>query len=353
MTLQLYILRQLLISFAFSLAGIGLLVVPSVAVQAIHKLGGVSLLAIIDYLPLVLVELVPYVLPMAFLLGVVATFGRLAVDKELIASAMAGIHPARVLVPGLAIAIPLMGVTNWMLSSVSPEWKYVQREYLRQTEAEVFRTLSAARTEMDVGNFYLKAQYAEGNLKHDVILSVTRENGEETTVVADEVFLAFDDEWFTASMQHAQAISGGSELENENPVFRVRLDSLFPPDPKNRRRAKFMTSHEMQREISSGALVEKENRSFRYEIHRRHALSLTYVLFLLLGVPTGILIRSGTQLGAFTGAMGYAFLYYVLAFRLGKELADWNVLSPVLAAWSTNLLFLAVGVYLSFRTLWR
>jgi lipopolysaccharide export system permease protein len=353
LTLQLYILRQLLISFAFALAGIGLLVVPSVAIQAIHKLGGVSLLAILDYLPLVLVELVPYVLPMAFLLGVVATFGRLTADKELIASAMAGIHPARLLIPGLLIAVPLVGVTSWMLASVSPEWKYVQRDFMRKAKAEAFRSLSAARTEMDCGGFYLKAESAEGNLKKDVILSITREDGEEMTVVADEVLLAFDDEWFSATMTRAQVISGGRELESENPSFQVPLASLFPPDPKNRRRAKYLPSVELREEVASGNLEPKLERSFRYEIHRRHALSLTYVLFLLLGVSTGILIRSGTQLGAFTSAMGYAFLYYVLAFRLGKVLSSWDILSPLIAAWSTNLLFLAVGVFLSFRTLWR
>ena len=65
MTLHLYLLRQLLISFCFSLGGISLLVLPTMAVQAVHKLGGVSMLAVLRYLPLVVGELVPYLLPMA------------------------------------------------------------------------------------------------------------------------------------------------------------------------------------------------------------------------------------------------------------------------------------------------
>jgi len=105
--------------------------------------------------------------------------------------------------------------------------------------------------------------------------------------------------------------------------------------------------------VASGELDERDDRNYRYEIHRRYALSMTYVLFLLLGIPPGILLRSGTQLAAFVGAMGYAFLYYVLAFRLGEILKDSEVLTPVLAAWSTNLLFLVAGAVLCFRTLWR
>ena len=93
MTLQLYVLRQLLFSFLFSLGGIALLVFPSVAVQAVHKMQGVSPTTILQYMPLVLVDLVPYLLPMAFLLAVVATFGRIAADRELVAINMSDTHP--------------------------------------------------------------------------------------------------------------------------------------------------------------------------------------------------------------------------------------------------------------------
>ena len=92
---------------------------------------------------------------------------------------------------------------------------------------------------------------------------------------------------------------------------------------------------------------------FVFEIQRRRALSVTYLLFLLLGIPTGILLRSSTQLGAFTGAVVYSFMYYVLALRLGKELALNGALPPVAAAWSTNGIFLVIGVLLFYRALWR
>ena len=111
MTLQLYILRQLLVSIAFALAGIALFVLPTTLIQAIHKLEGVDLFVVLRYLPMVLVELVAYLLPMAFLLAVVATYGRLAAERELVAIKMAGIHPARLTLPALAIAVVLSGWT--------------------------------------------------------------------------------------------------------------------------------------------------------------------------------------------------------------------------------------------------
>jgi lipopolysaccharide export LptBFGC system permease protein LptF len=64
-------------------------------------------------------------------------------------------------------------------------------------------------------------------------------------------------------------------------------------------------------------------------------------------------LRSTTQLGAFTGAIGYAFVYYVLDMRLGRVLAATGAVAPLVAAWATNALFLLAGSVLFVRTLWR
>ncbi len=353
MTLFLYLLRQLLVSIGFSLAGISLLVIPTVAVQAIYALGGAGLPALLDYLPLALVELVPYVLPMGFLLGVVATFGRLEVDRELTAIRMAGIHPARLLVPGLVIALPLVAGTNWLLANISPAWKFARRDFARRAQEDAFRSLSHTRGELDFGNFYLRYQRAEGARFHEVILNVPQPDGEELTVVADWVELTFEDDVLVVRLSQAQVLRGAGEFESASPVVRLPLDQLVKSHPKSRDHAKYLTTPELHEAIRSGELNAKKLEEFRYHVHARRALSWTYLVFLLLGVPTGTLLRSGTQLGAFTGAVGYAFLYYLLALRLGKELASESAVPVVAAAWATDGLFLVVGVALSIKALWR
>jgi lipopolysaccharide export LptBFGC system permease protein LptF len=70
-------------------------------------------------------------------------------------------------------------------------------------------------------------------------------------------------------------------------------------------------------------------------------------------MPTGIFLRSGTQLSAFGVAVGYAFLYYLLTLRLGKELALAGVVPPGPAAWSTTAIFLVLGLVLLRRAVWR
>jgi len=351
--LQLYILRQLLTSIAFSIAGIGLVVLPTITVQAIHKLGAVSMVAVFRFLPLVMVELIPYLLPIAFLLGVVATYGRMAAERELVAIRMAGIHPARIALPGIVIALGLSFWTAHLLSSVSPEWKYQQRNFARHADIDAFQNFAGGRTELEFGDSSLKAGRAYGNVFEEVLLDLTGDDGKPLTVSAARAELLIQDGMLYIKLEDAYVSSESGWVENERPFWSRPMDELFPFKAKDKTRPKFMSSSEMAVVMAEGELEPSRVNEFVFEIHRRRALSVTYLIFLLIGIPTGIALRSSTQLGAFTGAVVYAFLYYVLAMRLGQELALNGTIPPVVAAWTTNGLFVLVGCVLLYRTLWR
>ncbi len=354
--IQLYVLRQLLLSLVFAISGLAVIVLPTIAIQAVNKLGAISAGTVGRYLPLVVAELVPYLLPMAFLLAVVATYGRLAAERELIAIKMAGIHPARLALPGLLVAL-LFGLgTDRLLGQVSPKLKDQQRDLLREADVSRFRAAMAGRNVLAFGKNVLKSEGNRGNVRENVELDMERD-GKRIKVIAAEARIDFEGEGENAvlvvSMKNAVVLTEDASISNATPVIAWPLAELFPRQTKDRTKAKYLTSSEMRAELAGGALAPDKREEFRYEVHRRHALSATYLLFLLLGLPTGVVLRSSTQLGAFTGAVGYAFVYYVLAMRLGKVLADTGTVPALLAAWATNGLFLAVGLVFFVRALWR
>lgn len=352
MLIQLYVLRQLVVSIVFSLAGLSVIVLPTIAIGAVNKLGGISVDMVARYLPLVVAELVPYLLPMAFLLAVVATYGRLAAERELIAIKMAGIHPAKLALPGFLVALPLVLGTDHLLATVAPELKYRQRTVLREADVGRFLSGVSGRNELSFGKNVLKSESTHGNVKTNVQLDVELD-GQQIKVVATEARIDAEGDYLVVRMKDAQVLTENSTAQNARPLYMWKLSELFPVQKKDRTRAKYLTTADLTTALAQEELDPKKREEYRFEIHWRHAFSLTYVLFLLLGLPTGVVLRSSTQLGAFTGAVGYAFLYYVLAMRLGKVLAETGAVAPVLAAWATNGLFLAVGLVLFVRALWR
>lgn len=352
MTLFTYVLRQLLVSFGFALGGVAFLVLPSVAVQAVHKLGGVSLQAVAKYIPMSLIELVPFLLPMAFLLSVVATFGRMAADRELIAVHMARFHPWRLLLPGLAIATALSAATHFLIADLAPRTKYARRAYLAEMRDDVFELLGPGRSEHNSDDFSVRwSSFDEATrTMKEVLLWRTDEEGREITVQATSARISTEPETLVFELENAETVFGTTLTGNERPVIRIPIAGK---DKLPRDKAKYQSSSEISSRLAEGGLTPEVEREFHYEIHARRALAVIYVLFVLIGVPTGIALKSGTQLAALCVAVGYALIYYLVAIRLGKELAAVGTVPAAVAAWATNGLFCLSGLIACRRVLGR
>ena len=359
MTLQLYILRSLLHSFVFALTGISMVVLPTILIQAVHKLGGVSMYSVFQYLPLVVVELVPYLLPMAFLLSVVSTFGRLAADRELTAIRMAGIHPASLCVSSLILAAGLAFLTHHLMSEVAPAYKYRARNFLRTAKTEAFKNMPPHQTHLSFGDMSMDwIGRDENGVLQGVSIRRGVEGGELQTYTARTATIKIElneagQEVFVVDFEDCELLHGNMWMKFETPAFRSLLSELFPADLKNQNRAKYRSSSDLQKWLGQESYSRQEKDEFTFEINRRRALSITCLIFVLLGIPTGIGLRSGTQLAAFTGAMGYGFVYYIGALQLGKGLFHSGLVGAMPAAWVTAGLFSIAGLVLSYRILWR
>src|SRR5262245_6571440 len=203
---------------AFSVAGLAVIVLPTVAIQAVNKLGAISVGMVARYLPLVVAELVPYLLPMAFLLAVVATYGRLAAERELIAIKMAGVHPARLALPGLVVALPLVWATDHLLGAVAPELKYQQRNVLREADVERFLNGMQSRNVLTFGKNVLKSESTRGSLKTNVQLDMDLD-GELVKVVASEARLAVENGFLVVRMEDARLLTENASIDNARPAY--------------------------------------------------------------------------------------------------------------------------------------
>ena len=85
------------------------------------------------------------------------------------------------------------------------------------------------------------------------------------------------------------------------------------------------------------------------EIHKKYSLSVACIVFVLVGVPLGIMARQGGM--AVAGGFSLVFyLVYWVFFIEGEQLADRNLVEPAPAMWAPNVLVGICGVYLIFRT---
>ncbi|MDF1837805.1 MAG: LptF/LptG family permease [Planctomycetota bacterium] len=357
MKLQSYILKQLVVGLLMAVAGIMFVALPVIAVSTVHRMPNADGDILVRYLPLVLKTLAPHALPICFILAVVATYGRLAADREWTAILMAGVHPWKMLVPGLIVATGLGGFTYWMVSVDMPSSKMEQRQLLRDAANSSLRNLQPGRTTLEFNNFFLSTKYRDRkdpNILYDVLIRQPDEEneGHSLTIHARKVHIRTEADYFCVDLWDAKTVKevgasrGDVGVKVEHMVIRHPIADLLGQGGKIRTKVKYMKSSEIQAELKAGVEDPAKRDSLLFELHYRMSMAVIFIVFLGIGAPTGLLMRRGTQLGALAISICFGLIYYLLAVRLGRELGRSGAVAPWIGAWSVPLLGTMVSAYL-------
>jgi lipopolysaccharide export system permease protein len=100
----------------------------------------------------------------------------------------------------------------------------------------------------------------------------------------------------------------------------------------------------------SGTIRDRNKSIDRYlvEIHKKYALPVACIVFVLVGAPLGVKAHRG-GLGVGAGFSIAFFVVYYLFLIGGEKLADRGYLPPAVAMWAANVLMGALGVHMLVR----
>ncbi|NOR16617.1 LptF/LptG family permease [candidate division WOR-3 bacterium] len=82
------------------------------------------------------------------------------------------------------------------------------------------------------------------------------------------------------------------------------------------------------------------------ELNKKFSLAVACILFVIIGAPLGYLFKKAGIAGVLIGILLFS-LYYILVLA-GEEFADRRGFSPLWAMWLPNIMLLGGGVYLFF-----
>lgn len=97
------------------------------------------------------------------------------------------------------------------------------------------------------------------------------------------------------------------------------------------------------------ATVQDQINQYWVEIHKKYAIPVACIVFILIGAPLGVMVRKG----GFGVAASISLFFFVLywAFLIGGEkLADRNIITPFWGMWSANIVLGIAGVLLTTKT---
>ena len=124
-------------------------------------------------------------------------------------------------------------------------------------------------------------------------------------------------------------------------------DSLLKVDDKGQQKV-FSVKAKANKTIIAGYLknidrsVNKINKN-TVEIHKKFAIPIASIIFLLIGAPLGIKMQRGNMAVSMSISLMFFILYYILIVG-GEQLADKNLFNPILSMWLPNIIVLAFGL---------
>lgn len=91
--------------------------------------------------------------------------------------------------------------------------------------------------------------------------------------------------------------------------------------------------------------ILESTRSLQVEYHKKFALAFAVVIFVLIGMPLGLMTRS-SGIGMAFSVSSLIFLVYYIALNGGEQLADKGYTSPFISMWISNFVFLILAILL-------
>jgi lipopolysaccharide export system permease protein len=304
----------------------------------------------LSLLPAVLV----FTIPMAVLCGTIIGLGRMSSDSELVAMRAAGVSTWRTLWPALAIGLMATGATCYLNLREAPRAQralrsVVLRSALYKLDSPVEpRTFTSDfpgyviyvrdgdKIHGQWGRVFIQKQETD----HSINLITARAGRIDSSAEQSELVLQ------DAMKTHVPAPDAKDQsyiverLDLLRIVFNTGRGSLLARLQKPEGNPDEMGLTELRQRAEQTTGVEQQEA--RIAFHKRLTLAMTPFVFSFFGAALGLRMRRGSRgFGVLVSLL--ILLVYYLATLGGDQLARAGTVPPVLGAWFSTALTLAMG----------
>jgi len=291
-------------------------------------------------------------LPVSLLLALLFTLGRMSRANEIVSMLTAGISLPRVLFPLIGIGLLTVGVSMALNYSLAPHAELARKALLSQArgrpdtsiEGQIFRNRTDLRTWF-IQNFRLGS-----NAFNTVqVLQQDADDNIVTNYIATRAF--YRPETKTWDLENAKVVhydpAGNIVDEQIYPSLKVEHWSETPFRLGSANvRAEFLSLPELREYLRFNSDFPATLLApFRTHLQYRLALPWTCLVVVCIAAPLGIGYSRRGVLSSVAAAVVLVFSMNFLV-QLFLALGEGDRVSPWIAAWTPNLLFTAIGLYL-------
>ncbi len=317
---------------------------------------GVDFFAIIKLIIFLLPSLFLFTIPIALLVSVLITMGRLSADNEMTALKTSGVSLLQIYYP-VAIASLVAFVFAIVIGYYLVPHSYSASKRLIFDIAQQHATIGIKEKVFNA-DFKGILLYAEkvpsnGNYIEGVLISDNRILTEQNTILAKKAYLITDPASMTVKLrlENGAIHSVSSDLKNYRKIdfksYDINLDLSTEISPANTdsKTKDEMTFSELLENMKKPGVNEVALREYAIEAHKKFSIPLSCIIFGLLALPLGSRSHRAVKSRGLTVGIIIATAYYLV--RIGGEaLVETGGLSPLIGVWTPNFIFALLGILL-------
>lgn len=357
-TLYLYIFREIPPPFFLGVATFTFVLLMGrllkLADMVVTK--GVPLADVLRMILYLLPSFLLLTIPMAFLLAILLAFGRLSGDSEITAMKASGVSLYGLLPPVFSLAIVTYLAGAFISVYAVPKGNTAFKNLL----VEVVENRISLGVKEKVFNadfpgimIYTDRYSDQTQVMSGILIQDERNSHEPSTITAERGLVYADRNTKSfrlhlenGSIHRTSGKEGYRLIRFKNYDLHIDLNKASQPTNTDE---KEMSLAELRKHWNSDKIDKKRRLEMHLEYHHRFSVPFTCLIFALVGMPLGIQNRRSGKAAGFSVSIFLLLIYYV-ALSATETLGEKALLSPILAAWLPNLVFIAFGSYLFHKT---
>jgi lipopolysaccharide export system permease protein len=317
---------------------------------------GVNLLDVLKLFVFVVPNFLVFTIPMALLLGVLLAFGRLSSDHELTAMKASGISLFQLVPPVIAVSLFCYVLAAFMALYALPWGSQSFKNTLYQIARSKAHIEFKPRVFDDTFGglvFYADGMNPQGNQMEGVLIQDERDKEKSQVILSRKAELLSDPdkEEIILILQdgsiHIKDQSGRFYRKIDFDYYRMRLQigEFLGGD----RRVRMMDSEkslgELEEEIKQKEACGEDCINEKVVLQEKYAIPFACIVFGIMGVAIGVRPPRAGRSYSLVKSLAVILGYYILMTAM-ETLAERKLLSPTIATWIPNAVFLTLGVYL-------
>jgi lipopolysaccharide export system permease protein len=349
-----YIFTELLSPFSLSLGVLCFVMLTRELLRLVELLvsKGVGLWAVLKVFAHLLPSFLVLTLPIAGIIASITAFGRLSLDKELVAMRAAGLSLLRLARPVMLFALLVCGLTTWLAQWGQP-WSSInlKKVALNLLRDQLVLALERGSFAEPIPKMTIYVSEKGDEESGGIFISDERNPEDPRIIVAHGYHVLID----SSTDQVALRLRDGVIHSRPDEIDQYQLASFSNYDLKLSLAQSGYTAAEERPSYEQliGRLNQTQWRdpsALRRltEYYKDMAFPTASLILCMLGVPVGIVSKRSGRIGGFAVGVFVIVSYYVMNVAC-EFLVTAAVIPPFAGAWMPNIVFLLITLLWFYR----